>query len=204
VAGLKLTAAVLSIVLMTAGFGLALRAAPASQPLRRPDPAADAVATAPNPSTAVDRHGDPLPKYARARMGTNRFHNGSLVNQVLFTPDAKSLITVDHTPVVRVWDATTGRVLREIGDSPADFPEVTPSRRIALSPEGKRWQRSITPAGSGSGTWPRAPAVAPVPGPAVRAPELLPRWPDRGRDRRTIRSSRPDVSVVQLPRSCHR
>jgi RNA polymerase sigma factor (sigma-70 family) len=133
----RMTAAVLATTLITAGLGLVLRGTPALQPPDRADPTPAADPTARHPSTLVDRFGDPLPKFARARMGTNRFHDGSLVNQVLYTPDAKSLVTVDNIPIVRVWDATTGQIVRDIGDPQADFPDITPSRAIALSPDGK-------------------------------------------------------------------
>jgi RNA polymerase sigma factor (sigma-70 family) len=136
-ARLQVTAAVLSIALLTVGFGLVLSDAPVWQPPRRPDPASAPVAPTRTPSTPVDRFGDPLPEFARARMGTNRFHDGSLVNQILYTPDARSLVTVDNIPIVRVWDPATGQVVRDIGDPQADFPQVTPSRAIALSPDGK-------------------------------------------------------------------
>jgi len=102
VARFKLAAALLSIVLMTAGFGLAFCGAPASQARRRPEPATARVATDRARSTPLDRHGDPLPEHARARLGNVPFHDGSLVNQVFYTPDAKSLVTVNNAPVVRV------------------------------------------------------------------------------------------------------
>ena len=188
-ARLKMTAAALSIALMTIGFGLGLGVAPVWQPPRPPDPTSAPVAPTPTPSTRVDRHGDPLPKFARARMGTNRFHDGSLVNQVLYTPDGKSLVTVDNIPIVRVWDAMTGQVVRDIGDPQADFPQVTPSRAIALSPDGKTLATvdypEPTPA-LGRGHRSRAPEVARGQGPGVRASGLLPRWPDRGRERQTV------------------
>ncbi len=137
VARLKMTAVVLSLFVIAAGIGLGVPGAPAPQVRTPTETAAATVVKAPKPSTSLDRHGDPLPEYARARMGTMQLHDGSRVNQVFFTPDSKSLVTVDHIPKVRVWDATTGRPLREIGDSPASLPQVTPSRRIALSPDGK-------------------------------------------------------------------
>ena len=41
-----------------------------------------------------------------------------------------------RTRVVRVWDAATGRIVREIGDS-RPTPEIMPRGEIALSPDGK-------------------------------------------------------------------
>jgi WD40 repeat protein len=80
---------------------------------------------------AVDRFGDPLPEHARARLGTVRFHAGDLVNQVIYTPDGKSLVSLDWIHTIRVWEAATGRLLREIGEPGMDF------RGIAISPDGK-------------------------------------------------------------------
>jgi RNA polymerase sigma factor (sigma-70 family) len=136
-ARLGMTAAIFAMVLMMAGFGLAIGNMPRWQPSLGPHRPPASVATVQTALPAFDSVGDPLPKYALARMGTTRFHGGSLVNQVLYTPDGKSLVTVDNIPIVRVWDASTGQLVRDIGDRQADFPEMTPSRAIALSPDGQ-------------------------------------------------------------------
>jgi WD40 repeat protein len=134
---LKMSAVVLSFFVIAAGIGLAVPGTPAAQVRTPNETAAPTVATPSKRSTSLDGYGDPLPQYARARMGTIRFHDGSLVKQVLFTPDSKSLVTVDNIPIVRVWDASTGRAVRQIGSAPAGLPQVTASRKIALSPDGK-------------------------------------------------------------------
>jgi WD40 repeat protein len=136
-ARLTTTIAVLSIVLITTGVGLALRGAPPGQPPRTPDSAAEGVASAQNRSALLDLRGDPLPEHARARLGAIPFHEGSPVKQVLYTPDSKSLVTVDLTHIVRVWNAKTGQIIGKIGDAEADFREVSYSREIALSRDGK-------------------------------------------------------------------
>ena len=94
----------------------------------------------PRPETEpalLDRRSEPLPEHARARLGIVPFHEGSPVKQVLYTPDAKSLVTVDVTHVVHVWNAKTGDIVRQIGDAEADYREVSYSREISLSPDGK-------------------------------------------------------------------
>ena len=137
VARLTICIVVLAIVLTATGVGLFLRAAPPGQPRRPPDSAAAPVASARNQTALLDRRSEPLPAHARARLGIVPFHEGSPVKQALYTPDAKSLVTVDVTHVVHIWDAKTGDIVGRIGDAEADYREVSYSREIALSPDGK-------------------------------------------------------------------
>jgi RNA polymerase sigma factor (sigma-70 family) len=121
-ARVKMVATALGVILMASSVGLTLRDSPASQPppSRGPDP----------PRTAVDRFGDRLPEFAHTRMGTIRFHDGNSVRKVLHTPDGKLLVTLAHG-IIRVWEAATGRLLRDVGDSKIHV------WGIALSPDGK-------------------------------------------------------------------
>jgi WD40 repeat protein len=125
-ARVKMAAAALSLILMIAGLGSILRDALAAP--QRPNPAP--VAAAGPPSPPVDCFGDPLPKYARARMGTVRFNEGAFVRQALYTPDGKSLVTVTGNQAVHVWDVATGRIVRTIGNPESQF------REIAISADG--------------------------------------------------------------------
>ena len=136
-ARLKMTVTVLSIVLIMAGFGLALRGTPAASPRHWTDAASAPVMAAPPRSSPSDRFGDPLPKYARARLGSTRFHHGTSLFQALYTPDGKSLVAIEYDAIVRVWDAATGRIIAEIGDVKADSRMSSRYREIALSPDGK-------------------------------------------------------------------
>ena len=100
-------------------------------------------------STPIDRRADPLPEHARLRIGGTRFNHGDSIRQVLYTPDGKSLVAIDGTDVVRVWDAATGT------DGPRH--RRSPDRvsgRSRSRPTARRWRRSKTQASSGSGTWP--------------------------------------------------
>ena len=126
-----MTAAVLAIVALTAGFGLALCGAPAPQGGQRSQATRKASATAASPAGPVDRRDDSLPKYARMRIGGARFDHGDSINQVLYTPDGQSLVALDGTGTLLVWDAATGQTARSIGRPPTQF------RHIALSPDGR-------------------------------------------------------------------
>ena len=49
------------------------------------------VAAGEGPAPAVDRHGDPLPPDALARLGTTRLRHGQAACALAFTPDGKVL-----------------------------------------------------------------------------------------------------------------
>ena len=156
-ARLGMTAGVLAIALMTAGFGLALRGAPASQARQRSETTPRADTTARIVSKPIDRRADPLPEHARLRIGGTRFNHGNSIRQVLYTPDGKSMVAIDGTGAVLVWDAATGRMVRAIG-GPRD--RVPRHRALARRPDpgdaGRA--RRAPPLGPGFGT--RAPPLA--------------------------------------------
>src|SRR5262245_9995243 len=63
----------------------------------------------------VDRHGDPLPPGATARLGTVRLRHAGEVRGVVFAPDGKAVASVGEGPAaVRIWDVSTGRELRRL------------------------------------------------------------------------------------------
>ncbi len=68
----------------------------------------------------LDKYGDPLPPGAIARLGTLRFvHMGGLTS-VAVSPDDKLVASgVNANAKIRLWNAETGKVLREIG-TPGD------------------------------------------------------------------------------------
>jgi RNA polymerase sigma factor (sigma-70 family) len=95
---------------------------------------------APQPALRVDLHNDPLPAGALARLGTLRFRHGNDVRFASYCDQGKQLLTVTSSEgqhegryqgVCRLWDAATGRELRQfrIGD---EFGAMA-----ALSPDGK-------------------------------------------------------------------
>jgi WD40 repeat protein len=80
--------------------------------------------------TPTDRHGDPLPKGAVARLGTMRFRQGFTVGQAVFSPDGKRIAAAARAGGVCVWDAATGRKLFQL--SKANYDSC-----VAYSPDGK-------------------------------------------------------------------
>src|SRR5947209_6338053 len=68
--------------------------------------------TADEVAPRLDSHGDPLPPFALARLGTKRLWHQSQANSIAFSPDGKTLATVAGE--IRLWDVTTGKELRRI------------------------------------------------------------------------------------------
>jgi RNA polymerase sigma factor (sigma-70 family) len=134
----RMVAAAFVLVALVTGIAFVPQGSPGSprQPSRNSVPTRVATLAQTPPEARPD---DPLPAHARARLGTIRFHGGDSVGQIFFTPDGKSLVTSDATNIIRVWDAASGRVVREIGDPKIDF------REMALSPDGKTLATTIYP-----------------------------------------------------------
>jgi WD40 repeat protein len=112
------------IVLLTACLafspGQVARSQPPTAQVKQPPPEQKAIHT--------DRYGDPLPPGALARVGTVRFRQ-FFSWAIRFSPDGKVLTSVGDGKVY-VWDAATGRELRQV-EVPRDGVEYR-----ALSPDG--------------------------------------------------------------------
>src|SRR5438552_3466886 len=79
----------------------------------------------------TDRHADPLPEGAVARLGTTRLQ--AHTHCLAFSADGKLLATAGSVGTALVWDTTTGReVVRWKGNNLG--PQVW---NVALSPDGK-------------------------------------------------------------------
>ncbi len=117
-----------------------LRFAQAEPPQETPSLAAGTDAKSPHspdadkPRQRLDRFGDPLPPGAIRRFGTLRFRHHHMFH-IAFTPDGKQLIAGDGCSPLAVFDAATGRKLREIGKNSVGANALT---GFALSPDGKQ------------------------------------------------------------------
>ncbi len=130
-----IASAAFALVAMAGGIALGLRVVPGSPQRSSRSPVLTRVAA---PRTRANAPTTPCPPMP-ARLGTIRFHGGGSVGEVFYTPDGKLLVTSDTTRIIRVWDAASGRVVREIGDPRIDV------REIALSPDGKTLATSEYP-----------------------------------------------------------
>ncbi|MGH7227374.1 MAG: WD40 repeat domain-containing protein, partial [Gemmataceae bacterium] len=84
------------------------------------------------PRPRTDAFGDPLPDGAVRRLGTLRFRHGGGIENLLLTPDGKTLVSNDYygTRTVCVWELATGKLLHRL-------PGTYEQKNIALSPDGK-------------------------------------------------------------------
>jgi WD40 repeat protein len=89
---------------------------------------AGADAQQPPPPGPPDAHGDPLPAAALKRFGTVRFRHGDKILCLAYSPDGKILAAGGGTDPVRLWDAQTGKEIRQLKDVWA--------LALAFSPDG--------------------------------------------------------------------
>jgi RNA polymerase sigma factor (sigma-70 family) len=107
-------------------------------PREAPAPAEDIAPQSPSAEKnqqRVDRFGDPLPPGAVRRFGSLRFRRKEIFN-VAFSPDGKQLIAGDGCSPLAVFDAVTGRKLREVGKNSLGANALS---GFALSPDGKQF-----------------------------------------------------------------
>jgi RNA polymerase sigma factor (sigma-70 family) len=84
------------------------------------------------PKPRLDRHGDPLPAGALARLGTLRFRLGNGIYAMALSPDSKTAVSVGGNAQTQFWDTTTGKKIREI-----EWKQGGGGRVVAYSPDGR-------------------------------------------------------------------
>jgi RNA polymerase sigma factor (sigma-70 family) len=101
--------------------------------LPEPSPQDPAPKTVPAPvQRATDRHGDPLPAGALARLGTLRFRLGNRLYGMALAPDGKSAVSVGGNQQTHFWDVATGKARQVI-----EFKQGGGGRVVAYSPDGR-------------------------------------------------------------------
>ncbi|HET6573707.1 MAG TPA: WD40 repeat domain-containing protein, partial [Fimbriiglobus sp.] len=97
-----------------------------------------------------DLYGDPLPAGAISRIGTVRLRTPGEISRVALNSDGTLLVTADDHLPLRVWDTTTGVLLRVI-PPPADVTQAgrgAPARvsiaTMAFPADSRRWLHVLT------------------------------------------------------------
>ncbi|HEY7307783.1 MAG TPA: sigma-70 family RNA polymerase sigma factor [Gemmataceae bacterium] len=100
------------------------------------------------PRVRTDALGDPLPPGAVARMGTLRLNHFGQLRCLIFSPDSKVLASAGVFGDIRLWDAATGKELRQIRAykeqvSGLVFPRTASScyRPVFLTPRSEYGRR---------------------------------------------------------------
>jgi WD40 repeat protein len=78
----------------------------------------------------VDRHGDPLPAGAVARLGTSRLRPGDYSASFALSPDGRTMLT-GEPGWLRLWDVESGKEVRAIG-----LPDRLRPDGLAFSTDG--------------------------------------------------------------------
>ena len=89
-------------------------------------------------ATALDRHGDPLPANAIARLGTVRLRHSMGVRALAFTRDGQALASIGgNESNLLLWQVPSGKVLARLPNPPAVPGSGLFLHAVAFSEDGK-------------------------------------------------------------------
>ncbi len=103
-----------------------------------------------DPATGLDRHGDPLPENAVARLGTVRLRQGGPVLALTFARDGQALASIDYEMKLRLWQVPSGKALAKLPNLPA-VPESGRIQALAFADDGKTMAVADDVGGMGQG-----------------------------------------------------
>src|SRR5262249_31634593 len=129
---LTLKAVCLGVLLAVVGLATALSSGATPQPQAPAAPAPAAPPPQVQNQPRLDRHGDPLPPGAVARLGTVRFRVAAEVQTLAFAPDGKTLAVASYAGL-SLFDTASGKRVANFKRT-WSHPEVL----LAFSPDGKR------------------------------------------------------------------
>ncbi len=120
------------LLLLLTGIGGALISARTAHPEAAlpDDKPAGVPQRQPAAQARTDRHGDPLPAGAIARLGTVRWRHGFGISGLVYSPDGKTIAAVGAGRALTLWDAATGKEVRQ-------FPNINQPIGLTFSPDGK-------------------------------------------------------------------
>jgi RNA polymerase sigma factor (sigma-70 family) len=86
----------------------------------------------PQPGEPAPQWDEPLPEGAVARLGTRRGRSWAPMLALAFTPDSRTIVTTGIDAPVRLWDAETGRPLRQFSAE-----HIVGMRGLSLAADGR-------------------------------------------------------------------
>jgi RNA polymerase sigma factor (sigma-70 family) len=118
-------------LLLAAGTAGAVSWLPGAKPTDPPAAAAPKEATTAKAAPVrVDRHGDPLPDGAVARLGTVRWRHGYGIGKLVYSPNGEKIAAAGFGPAVTLSDVASGKLLHR-------FPHQSqPNSGVAFAPDG--------------------------------------------------------------------
>ncbi|OWK40819.1 High-affnity carbon uptake protein Hat/HatR [Fimbriiglobus ruber] len=132
---------------------LAVGAVTLLAPARAAPPVPAAAAPEPGEAPSVDEDGDPLPDGAVHRFGTLRLRHGATITSIAYSANGRFIVSGSWDNIVRVWDASNGKSLRDIHPQDGWILSVAVTadgRRVAAGGDQRSKKVRILDVGSGN------------------------------------------------------